>query len=176
MISCLYRSLSFRGGEAGMTVIGISLTPEERYIRSMFEEATEAGDWSRRAVLWKDLQRARFKGVRRRNWPYVRVRLEEEPERVCGSCLVTNLRRVGWVEQAVDDQHPLWLRAEIACDLLFETDDPACMRPGRHPHALSVYIEDSSNSRTAMGKLGMRRLRRLAGPLPGTNSPPVQPT
>jgi hypothetical protein len=149
-----------------MTVIGISLTPEEHYIRAMYDAATRADDWPHRKALWKDLQRARLKGVRHRKWLYARVRLQEQPERVCGSCLITNLRRLGWAEHPAGAPHPAWLGAEIACDLLFETDDPPCMRPGRHPHALKVFVEESDNRRTKMGKLVMQRLRRLAGPQP----------
>jgi len=149
-----------------MTVIGISLTPEEHYIRAMYDAATRADDWLRRKALWKDLQRVRLKGVRHRKWLYARVQLQEQPERVRGSCLVSNLRAVGWVEHPLGGQHPPWLGAEVACDLLFETEDPPCMRPGRHPHALKVFIEESNNHRTKMGKLVMQRLRRLAGPRP----------
>lgn len=146
-----------------MTVIGISLTPEEHYIRAMYDAATKADDWPRRKALWKDLQRVRLKGVRHRKWLYVRVRLQERPERVRGSCLVTNLRGLGWVEHPLGGEHPPWLGAEVGCDLLFETDDAPCMRPGRHPHALKVIIEQVDNSRSKMGKVVMRRLRRLAG-------------
>jgi hypothetical protein len=149
-----------------MTVIGISLTPEERYIRAMFDEATRAGDGSLRNALWKDLQRARLKGARHQKRPYARISLQEQPERVCGSCLVTNLRAVGWAEHPLGGLRPPCLGAEIACDLIFETDDPPCTRPGRHPHALKVCVEESHNSRTKSGKVVMRRLRRLAGPQP----------
>jgi hypothetical protein len=149
-----------------MTVIGISLTPEEHYIRAMYDAATMADDWPHRKALWKDLQRVRLKGVRHRKWLYARVRLQEQPDRGCGSCLVTNLRGLGWVEHPLGGQHPPWLGAEVACDLLFETDDPPCMRPRRHPHALKVFIEEADNSRSKMGKVVMRRLRRLAGPRP----------
>jgi len=151
-----------------MTVIGISLTPEERYIRAMFDAATKADDQPHRHALWKDLQRARLKGARQQKRPYARISLQDEPARVCGSCLVTNLRAVGWAAHPLPlgGQRPPYLGAEIACDLLFETDDPPCTRPGRHPHPLKVFIEESHNSRTKMGKLVMRRLRRLAGPPP----------
>jgi hypothetical protein len=148
-----------------MSVIGISLTLEERYIRALFDAATLADDQPHRHALWKDLQHARLKGARHQKRPYVRVCLQEQPEHVCGSCLVTNLRALGWAVHPLGRQHPAWLGAEIACDLLFETNDPPCNRPGPHPHALKVYIEDSHNSRTRMGKTALGRLRRLAGPI-----------
>ena len=66
-----------------------SLNPEEHALRMQFNAAARGDE--QRVKLWKDMQKARAKGVRQKQRLLVKVRLKESTTRMA-SCLVADVR------------------------------------------------------------------------------------
>ena len=143
-----------------------SLTGDEHTKRLRFDAAHR--DDPRRDELWMDLTKARGKGARSRHL-FVVVRLRENLDRI-GKWLVTDLQDPTWVPQPWRSAaYPTWISANAWCDLVFDTALPPCEREGKCPHPVPVYVEESENNKTPLGRQAMKRLRKLAGRQPKTS-------
>jgi len=137
-----------------------SLSREEHAVRMQFNSTPKED--VQRATLWRELQKTRRKGVQLKQRLFVKVRLKESTARIA-SCLVADLRIASPDSHVVGGSHETRIDAYAPCELIFDTDLPACDRPGTCPHDLVVYVMEADNVRTVVRKRAWDALQELAG-------------
>jgi hypothetical protein len=154
----------YKDGTVMADDLGISLSLEEKEIRTLFDLATRAGDNEQRRLQWGPLQEARRAGaVKMKKAIIMNVYIRDS--QATASCLLRDLQNAVWVTKLGGHTHAPIIGADARCDLLFGTE--LCQRSGENgcPHTLRLLVREEDNL-TPPGRRGIRALRKQAGRQP----------